>query len=58
MRPRRLNALVDGVFAIAMTLLVLDLPRPSQIGRVLHDLEGHSDAYIASLVWFATLEVV
>jgi uncharacterized membrane protein len=29
MGPGRLHALVDGVFAIAMTLLVLDLPRLS-----------------------------
>jgi uncharacterized membrane protein len=29
MRPPRLNAIVDGIFAIAITLLVLDLPRQS-----------------------------
>lgn len=58
MTPHRLNAIVDGIFAIAMTLLVLDLPRPSLSGQVVHDLEGHWDAYIAYLVSFATLGVV
>jgi uncharacterized membrane protein len=56
--PNRLNAIVDGVFAIAMTLLVLDLPRPLLSRQVIHDLEVHSDAYIAYLVSFATLGVV
>ncbi|MBV8461718.1 MAG: DUF1211 domain-containing protein [Acidimicrobiales bacterium] len=58
MKTNRLNAIVDGVFAIAMTLLVLDLPRPSAFGQVTHDLEVHWDAYIAYLVSFATLGVV
>jgi uncharacterized membrane protein len=58
MKTNRLNTVVDGVFAIAMTLLVLDLPRPGTFGRVAHDLEVHSDAYIAYLVSFATLGVV
>jgi uncharacterized membrane protein len=58
MTPTRLNTIVDGVFAIAMTLLVLDLPRPSLSGELVHDLEVHWDAYIAYLVSFATLGVV
>jgi uncharacterized membrane protein len=58
MKTNRLNAVVDGVFAIAMTLLVLDLPRPTGIRTVTHDLEAHSDAYIAYLVSFATLGIV
>jgi uncharacterized membrane protein len=57
MKTNRLNAIVDGVFAIAMTLLVLDLPRPTNLGQVTHDLEIHWDAYIAYLVSFATLGV-
>jgi uncharacterized membrane protein len=56
--PTRLNTIVDGVFAIAMTLLVLDLPRPLLSGQVVHDLEVHWDSYIAYLVSFATLGVV
>jgi uncharacterized membrane protein len=39
MRPSRLNTIVDGIFAIAMTLLVLDLPRPTVSNVLLHDLE-------------------
>jgi uncharacterized membrane protein len=58
MKPNRLNAVVDGVFAIAMTLLVLDLPRPAHIAQVSHDLEVHAAAYVAYLVSFATLSVV
>jgi uncharacterized membrane protein len=58
MKPNRLNAVVDGVFAIAMTLLVLDLPRPDNTAHVAHDLEVHAAAYIAYLVSFATLSVV
>jgi len=56
--PSRLNAVLDGVFAIAMTLLVLDLPHPSASRTLAHDLEVHWDAYIAYLVSFATLGVV
>src|SRR5436309_1578124 len=58
MRPNRLNTIVDGVFAIAMTLLVLDLPHPGQSAQLVHDLEVHWDAYIAYLVSFATIGVV
>src|ERR1700749_4550552 len=58
MRPSRLNTIVDGVFAIAMTLLVLDLPHPSLPKELAHDLEIHWDAYVAYLVSFATLGVV
>jgi uncharacterized membrane protein len=58
MSPGRLTAIVDGIFAIAMTLLVLDLPRPNLSGQLVHDLEIHWDAYIAYIVSFATLGVV
>ncbi len=58
MNPNRLNGLVDGVFAIAMTLLVLDLPRPGGSNALVHDLEIHWDAYVAYLVSFGTLGVV
>jgi len=36
--PGRLHALIDGVFAIALTLLVLDLPRPAHSTQLVHDL--------------------
>jgi uncharacterized membrane protein len=58
MRPSRLNTIVDGIFAIAMTLLVLDLPRPSLTRELVHDLEIEWDAYVAYVVSFATLGVV
>ncbi|MGO9456314.1 MAG: TMEM175 family protein [Acidimicrobiales bacterium] len=58
MRPGRLHTLVDGVFAIAMTLLVLDLPRPEVSRLVAHDLEVRWDAYVAYLVSFATLGIL
>jgi uncharacterized membrane protein len=58
MRPSRLNTIVDGIFAIAMTLLVLDLPRPSLSKELVHDLEIEWDAYVAYIVSFATLGVV
>jgi uncharacterized membrane protein len=58
MRPSRLNTIVDGIFAIAMTLLVLDLPRPSLTKELVHDLEIEWDAYVAYIVSFATLGVV
>jgi len=37
--PGRLHALIDGVFAIALTLLVLDLPRPAHSAHLVHDLD-------------------
>lgn len=58
MSPGRLQALIDGVFAIAMTLLVLDLPHPGASQELAHDLEVHWDAYVAYLISFATLGIV
>jgi uncharacterized membrane protein len=54
-RPGRLHALIDGVFAIAVTLLVLDLPRPHDSGRLAHDLLAQWPSYAAYLVSFATI---
>ncbi|HWK19012.1 MAG TPA: TMEM175 family protein [Solirubrobacteraceae bacterium] len=58
MGPGRLHALVDGVFAIAITLLVLDLPRPVDSGRLTHDLLHDWPTYVAYLVSFATIGIV
>ena len=59
MGTARLNALVDGVFAIAITLLVLELPHP-QVERgdlaaaLLHDWPS----YAAYLVAFVTVGLI
>jgi len=53
--PGRLHALIDGVFAIAITLLVLDLPRPALSHHLTHDLLRQWPTYVAYLVSFATV---
>jgi uncharacterized membrane protein len=57
MGPSRLHALIDGVFAIAMTLLVLDLPRPEG-PHLTHALLHQWPSYVAYLVSFATVGIV
>jgi uncharacterized membrane protein len=56
--PSRLHGLIDGVFAIAMTLLVLDLPRPHDSPRLGHDLLHNWPTYGAYLVSFLTIGIV
>lgn len=58
MGPGRLHALIDGVFAIAVTLLVLDLPRPGSSARLAHDLLQRWPAYVAYLVSFVTVGIL
>ena len=58
MGPGRLNALIDGVFAIALTLLVLDLPRPAGSSGLAHDLLREWPAYVAYLVSFVTVGIL
>jgi uncharacterized membrane protein len=58
MGPGRLHALVDGVFAIAVTLLVLDLPHPGGSSRLAHDLIEDWPTYVAYLVSFVTIGVI
>jgi uncharacterized membrane protein len=58
MGPGRLHALVDGVFAIAMTLLVLDLPRPADSQHLVHDLLHEWPSYVAYLVSFVTVGIL
>ncbi|MDQ2896735.1 MAG: TMEM175 family protein [Actinomycetota bacterium] len=58
MEPSRLNALIDGVFAIAVTLLVLDLPRPASSTHLTHELLHRWPSYGAYLVSFATIGIV
>jgi len=56
--PGRLNALIDGIFAIALTLLVLDLPKPAHSARLVHDLLNAWPSYVAYLVSFITIGIL
>jgi hypothetical protein len=56
--PSRLHALIDGVFAIALTLLVLDLPKPIGSARLAHDLLHQWPTYVAYLVSFVTVGIL
>ena len=58
MGPGRLHALIDGVFAIAITLLVLDLPRPQDSTRLVHDLLQQWPSYAAYFVSFVTVGIL
>jgi len=58
MGPGRLHALIDGVFAIALTLLVLDLPRPAHARDLTQELLHQWPSYVAYLVTFATIGVL
>lgn len=60
-RPGRLEALSDGVFAIALTLLIIDVvavAKGAGEGAPLADhLVGHAPTFLAYLVGFATILV-
>jgi len=58
MGPGRLHALIDGIFAIAITLLVLDLPKPEDPEHLAADLLHAWPSYAAYLVSFATVGVL
>ena len=58
MGPGRLHALIKGVFAIALTLLVLDLPRPARSTHLVHDLLDAWPSYAAYLVSFITIGIL
>ena len=56
---RRVEAFSDGVFAIAITLLVLDLRVPEfESGRLFHDLVNLWGAYIAYISSFLYIGVI
>jgi uncharacterized membrane protein len=54
----RVEAFSDGVFAIAITLLILDLKAPATRGAVLHDLRSQWPAYVAYLASFGYIGVI
>jgi len=54
----RLHALIDGVFAIALTLLVLDLPKPLFSTHLVHVLLHEWPSYVAYLVSFVTIGIL
>ena len=56
--PARLHGLIDGVFAIAITLLVLDLPRPEGAENLARDLLHDWPSYVAYVVSFVTVGIV
>jgi len=60
MSPNRLEAFSDGVFAIAITLLVLDIHIPvPEAGRTLADELGTQwPSYVAYAVSFLTIGIV
>ncbi|MGO9751410.1 MAG: TMEM175 family protein [Solirubrobacteraceae bacterium] len=58
MGPGRLHALIDGVFAIALTLLVLDLPTVPGSADFVHRLAEGWPSYAAYVVSFATIAVI
>jgi uncharacterized membrane protein len=58
MAPNRLHGLTDGVFAISMTLLVLNLPHPQHSSHLAHDLLQRWPSYAAYLVSFVTVGIL
>lgn len=54
----RVEAFSDGVFAIVITLLVLDLRAPARHGQMLHDLLHQWPVYIAYLASFVYVGVI
>jgi uncharacterized membrane protein len=54
----RIEAFSDGVLAIVITLLVLDLRAPEERGAMLHQLLQQWPAYVAYLASFAYVGVI
>lgn len=58
MTTRRIEAFSDGVFAIAITLLVLDLKTPLSAGHFPRELLGQWPSYLAYVAAFSVLGLV
>ncbi len=58
MRKGRLEAFSDGVFAIAITLLVLTIPQPNSYRHLTDALADQWPAYAAYLVSFAVIGIM
>ena len=58
MRTERLQTLADGIFAIALTLLVLSLPVPKGSHRLARDLLEQWPFYAAYVISFVTIAIV
>jgi uncharacterized membrane protein len=58
MGKARLEAFSDGVFAIAITLLVLTIPTPDDFARLGHALLEQWPAYAAYVVSFAVIGIM
>ncbi len=62
-KKNRLEAFSDGVFAIAITLLVLEIAVPAitktiHEGEVIHELAGEWEVYLAYFISFMTIGAV
>jgi uncharacterized membrane protein len=58
MATNRLEAFSDGVIAVAITLLVLDLAVPQPTGRLGHDLLAQWPQYAAYATSFLTIGII
>lgn len=58
MRPARLEAFSDGVFAVAITLLVLDLQVPAGSASLLHDLADRWPTFAAFALTFLIIGII
>jgi uncharacterized membrane protein len=58
MSKSRVETFSDGVFAIAITLLVLTLAQPTDYGALAHQLGSHWPSLAAFVVSFATIGIM